>query len=146
MGPREQIEQLEKVQKRATKIVEECRGMKYIDRLRFLDLPTLKYRSLRGDLILLHNRLSGPMDSDDYFPVTVYHNDSRTRGHSKKLRLLKFNGNLRKYSFANRVVAVWNSLPEEIVDARCVKEFKNRLDKHWSKLNLKFDWKDREIV
>ena len=42
------IEEVEKVQKRATKLVHECKDLPYSDRLKYLKLPTLKYRRHRG--------------------------------------------------------------------------------------------------
>ena len=40
------IKEIEKVQKRATKLVINLKNMSYIDRLQHLKLPTLKYRKL----------------------------------------------------------------------------------------------------
>ena len=45
------IEKLEKVQKRATKLVIVVKHFKYEERLKQLKLPTLKYRQIRGDMI-----------------------------------------------------------------------------------------------
>ena len=45
------ISDLEKVQKRATKMVSECRHLSYKNRLIHLNLPTLKFRRARGDMI-----------------------------------------------------------------------------------------------
>ena len=45
------IFELEKVQKRATKILAECKSMSYEQRLKYLKLPTLVYRRLHGDMI-----------------------------------------------------------------------------------------------
>ena len=45
------IEDLEKVQKRATRLLPELKGFKYCDRLKACKLPTLHYRRLRGDMI-----------------------------------------------------------------------------------------------
>ena len=50
---------LESVQRRATKIVPELRKLPYSDRLKSLNLPSIKYRQIRGDLIqafkIIHN-------------------------------------------------------------------------------------------
>ena len=54
---------LEKVQKRATKLVEECKKMSYIDRLKYLNLPTLKYRRIRGDMIEVFKIVNNYYDS-----------------------------------------------------------------------------------
>ena len=39
---------------------------------------------------------------------------------------------VRKHFFSNRVVDLWNSLPEYVISANSVNSFKNRLDKYWS--------------
>jgi len=38
---------------------------------------------------------------------------------------------LRKYYFTNRIVNIWNSLPNSVVTANTTNKFKNRLDKFW---------------
>ena len=45
------IKEIEKVQKRATKLVINLKKIPYTNRLQRLKLPTLKYRRLRGDMI-----------------------------------------------------------------------------------------------
>ena len=45
------IELIEKVQKRATKLIISLKYLTYSERLKQLHLPTLKYRRLRGDMI-----------------------------------------------------------------------------------------------
>ena len=45
------IEKIEKVQKRATKMINSIKNLSYENRLRMLNLPTLKFRRLRGDMI-----------------------------------------------------------------------------------------------
>jgi len=44
------IKEIEKVQKRATKLIIKLKNKPYRDRLFYLNLPTLKYRRLRGDI------------------------------------------------------------------------------------------------
>ena len=48
---RRDIETLEKVQRRATKLVPSLRNLPYEDQLRRLNLPTLEERRRRGDLL-----------------------------------------------------------------------------------------------
>ena len=50
-----EIQRIEGVQRRATKLVPEISNLPYIDRLKHLKLPTLQYRRIRQDLILLYN-------------------------------------------------------------------------------------------
>ena len=53
------IENIDKVQKRATKLIISFKKLPYHERLRQLRLPTLKYRRLRGDMFeafkIIHN-------------------------------------------------------------------------------------------
>ena len=45
------LKEIEEIQKRATKLVIKLRNKSYTDRLVYLNLLTLKYRHLRGDMI-----------------------------------------------------------------------------------------------
>ena len=45
------LKEIEKIQKRATKLVIKLKNKSYVDRLIYLNLPTLKYRRLEGDTI-----------------------------------------------------------------------------------------------
>ena len=53
------IKTLEKVQMRATKLIKRIRHLSYMERLKYLNLPTLHYRRLRGDMILVYKICSG---------------------------------------------------------------------------------------
>jgi len=55
------LEKLEKVQKRATKLIIAVKLLKYEERLRYLNLPTLKYRRIRGDMIEVYKMFSHRM-------------------------------------------------------------------------------------
>ena len=59
-------------------------------------------------------------------------NESRTRGHSKKLLHERPKKDLRKYFFTNRITSVWNALPENVINSKNTKIFEHRLDKFWS--------------
>ena len=45
------IELMEKVQKRMTRMLPDLTNMSYLERLKILGLTTLEFRRLRGDLI-----------------------------------------------------------------------------------------------
>jgi len=53
---------IERVQKRATKMVKGLRTLPYKERLINLQLPTLKFRRIRGDMIEVFKILSGVYD------------------------------------------------------------------------------------
>ena len=129
--------QIENVQRRATKLIPELRDLSYSNRLRTLGLPSLQYRRLRADIIETYKILNGIdiVDSDNLFPI----NTSRTRGHNKKIYKKHCRLNIRKYSFSQRVVDCWNTLPKEVVEARTVNTFKSRLNTHWKSYVLKFE-------
>ena len=65
----------------------------------------------------------------------------RTRGNSLKLKVERSNHNVRQYSFSQRVVPIWNSLPDDLVSAPTLNSFKNGLDKFWIKQDFYFDYK-----
>ena len=121
---------LENVQRRATKMVPAIAHLDYVDRLRELKLPSLKYRRRRGDMIetfkYTHN-----INKVNPSPLPLEQN-STTRGHSYKLEKRRSNKSARQKFFTMRVVNNWNSLPENIVNAPNINTFKNRLDKHWA--------------
>ena len=54
---------------------------------------------------------------------------SRMRGHSLRIRGSKFKTELRRNYFSQRVVNLWNSLPQSAVDAGTVSTFKEELDR-----------------
>ena len=52
----------------------------------------------------------------------------RTRGHAFKLLIPRATKDVKKFSFPNRVIPVWNSLPEKVVDAGNIAKFKHMLE------------------
>jgi len=50
-----------------------------------------------------------------------------TRGNDYKLNKVRAKYDLRKYFFTNRVVNIWNSLPNYVITAEGVNSFKSRL-------------------
>ena len=67
------IETLEKVQRRATKLVRSIKLLSYSERLKRLDILSLRTRMLRDDLIITFKILTGRMkvDPDQFFEAGV---------------------------------------------------------------------------
>jgi len=64
-----------------------------------------------------------------YLPLNIKAN---TRGNNYKLLNHSFHYDLRKHYFSARIVNIWNSLPNTVVNASTVNTFEARLDKFWS--------------
>ena len=129
---------LEGVQRRATKRVRGLEDKPYPERLKLLGLPTLEYRRMRQDIITVYKLLHGLEDipADN---LLLQDKETRTRGHSLKLkkehtRVLKTRG-----FFRHRVVNLWNSLPQNIVEASSLNAFKTSLNTYWKNHPSKFN-------
>jgi len=48
---------------------------------------------------------------------------------------------LRKYTYTNLVIPIWNSLSDYVVSAEMVNTFKRRLDKFWSDQDVMYNYK-----
>ena len=135
----EDIKTLEKVQMRATRLVRSIKHLSYTERLKQLKLPTLKFRRIRGDMIEVYKIVTGKYDTSLSYSIMV-NSDSVTRGNRYKLIKEHVRYDVRKYFFTNRVVDIWNSLPDSIVSADSINIFKNRLDKLWCNQDLFFNY------
>ena len=135
------ITALENVQRRATKLIPGYKELDYKERLTRLNLPTLSYRRLRGDMIEIYKILTGKYDSSVMSNfVTLRENDSITRGHNLKIFKERCRLNIQKNSFIYRSTDVWNSLPQSVVDAPSVQSFEVRIDKLWKNHPIKNDF------
>ena len=72
---------IENIQRRATRMIPELKGLSYTDRLQHLKLFSMDYRRKRGDLIQLFKILNGfeNIDAQTMFTFAT----SQTRGHNK---------------------------------------------------------------
>jgi len=61
----------------------------------------------------------------------LIYNNKVTRGNDFTLPNNRSHYDLRKFSFTNRIVNIWNSWPNAVVDADSADLFKSRLDNFW---------------
>ena len=68
--------------------------------------------------------------------------DYFTRGNSSKLLVKRCRYELRKNFSSNRIVNMWNSLPDYVVmfEFDTINTFKNRLDAHWKHRDFLFHY------
>ena len=92
---------LERVQRHATKLIS-------------LDLPSLHYRSIRGDLIFLYKLINGYfiLDFSTFFTLSP---NVHTRGNSLKLYKPYTHLQCRSNYLSIRNINQWNQLPDEVI-------------------------------
>ena len=125
---------LEGIQRKATRLIPQLRTLPYSERLKELNMFSLEQRFIRGDLIEVYKIISN-LDNIKSHNLFTFNDNSRTRGHEFKLNKPRFNSQIRKHSFSQRVIDRWNLLPQDIVNSQSLNIFKSRLDKFMSNLD-----------
>ena len=122
------VDNLEHVQRRATKMVKSLEAMSYEERLRELGMFSLTKRSLKGDMIPIFKYLKGCHVKEG----TGLFSTAKTRSNGFKLQEKRFLLNLRKNFLTVRAGRQWNRLPQSVVESPSLEVFKRRLDGHLS--------------
>ena len=124
------VNKMERIQHRATKMIPELRNKDYPQRLEELKLISLERRRLRGQLIETFKYLNGFTKAR---PEGLFDrdNDQRNRNNGQKLKVKRFRTTVAENFFPIKISTIWNHLPYEVVNCDSVNTFKNRLDKHW---------------
>ena len=116
------IDMLEKIQHRATKLVPHLSNLPYKERIQILNLYSLYCRRQHGDLIetfkILKQYLN--IDSKKFFTLPT----SNLRGHDYKLFKRRSQLLIRSKFFTHRVIDLWNSLPPHVINSQSVDAFK----------------------
>ena len=110
----------------------------YERRLKLLNLHFLERRRTRGDLIEAYKWLQGY--NKDVRRVLIFSNQDRTRNNGFKLDKCRFNTEMGRNWFTNRVVDDWNKLISRVVNANSIDSFKRRLDKFMEVDTIEYRW------
>ena len=87
-------------------------------------------------MIQVYKYMNEKYHNKDLFEIS---SEERTRGHRLKLFKPRCRTNIRQNFFTVRVIEDWNSLPEEVIEAKNVNTFKNRLDAWWENQLYEYD-------
>ena len=134
------INMIERVQERATKLVDGLSNEDYSTRLKKLGLTTLRFRRIRGDLIEMWKHFN-TYDIEAVTAPSFKRRERPSRQHKHQVvdqPRLRERG-LRENSFYGRVARLWNSLPKEVAEADNINSFKNKLDRHLDNHPLKYN-------
>ena len=127
------IAKLERVQRRATKLIPDIAHLSYQDRLDHLTLTTLEKRRERGDMLEVFKILKGldkVVSEGNFLQLETSRHTQRTRGHSLKLIKPQHRTWKRNQFLSSRVVNAWNRLPEKVISSKNVNAFKHNYDQH----------------
>ncbi len=130
---------IEKVQMRATKLIDNMKDLDYSERLRRLDLPTLAYRRMRGDVIELYKHFH--KYDRAIISKSFQQKERMTRRHKYQLHERRANDGERgvqSNSFYFRSPHLWNKLPLKVIESENIDTFKNRIDELWKEHPTKY--------
>ena len=141
------INRLENVQVRATKLVDGLAKLDYPERLKRLNLPTLAHRRERGDMMEMYKHFY--TYDKCTLPSTFNPRSRETRTHNFQLlttRPRDGDRGIQTNFFYHRSAGVWNNLPENVVKSKTINAFKNSLDEYWKNNPSIYDHTTHETI
>ena len=133
----EDIISLESVQRHASKLVPQIKTLPYGERLKALNMLYLFQKMIRGDVIqYLHYKIVKNLNVVSWLKTNKQYlsvaqpgpaGGIRRENHQRMPEMTKCKQ--RDTFFSNRVLEIWNQLPNEAVEAVGVNDFINKLDK-----------------
>jgi len=130
------INKIEKVQKRAVNMIKDIRSIDYTGKLRELNLFSMSRRRMRGDMIEVYKILSGKEKIDKFSLFNIVDSPIYLRGHKYKIQKNCVRTDIRRNFFTHRIVNLWNSLPNSVVECSSLDKFKSSLDKYFNSLEI----------
>ena len=133
-------EKIERLQRRATKLIPEIKDLSYEQRLKSLNLSTLQFRRLRNDLIHIYKITHNLIELDTNTHCTQCHHSTEmlqqtmrpaNRGHNFKYQIHHHQGTKNRF-LTSRALTYWNNLHNKTVNAVSLNSFKNNLGKESS--------------
>ena len=125
----EDLETLEKVQKRAVKAVSGLRSQSYEDRLAELKLPSLRERRKEIDMVQTY-KLVNDAGSEQFFRRADERRVTRATTGTDNLVKGRSNHEFRANFFSSRVIEDWNNLPNAVKEATSAERFKRQYRRH----------------
>ena len=124
------IDNIERVQRRATRMISELANLEYSERLRRCNLTILEIRRHRANLLEVYRIVHGMEDLDPgkFFVFRDDREGRESRGHNLHILKQRFSLMVRRFCFLQRVVDHWNALSAEAVNAPTINVFKNYVD------------------
>jgi hypothetical protein len=89
----------------------------YEKRLAVLKLHSLEYHRIFNDLVLCYKTLNDKLDTELSNVFKLYSN-SCTRADAFMWYKIQCNLDCTEYNFTNRIIIMWNNLPEKVVSAK----------------------------